>query len=404
MTMRKRTTTFGVSMCLHIVVLAVLIVRSRGEPELASPRIEVESVSAAEIVAADQQLPVSNAEPVDDRFEASLVTGEFAFDLAKIRRRENALFPFLTLDLMFLDRVAEDLDAARQRLTNPLSASQGDGRTPPLEMSDMVLRRTIDRAWSRRERWKTFREVAALVSSHDASRGRAPELVRRYLDQNILQPYCDGDRHDPRFWAMLENAADHADFVDFVRSYARQRPSSKTTTELLFLLDELAQGSREVVLMLIETKPDQDLSYTKTMAPEAFQLANAIKERYARWFFDRGIDKRTLRRHYDELRLRLLKTIIETTPSAYRSSDARFLAGHVLFEMNRAADAEQMWRLMTPSTGDAYYQAATEILSALRSGRSDARSLRLILGNEYGRWRLFSIDRLREFGHHCDTF
>ena len=140
------------------------------------------------------------------------------------------------------------------------------------------------------------------------------------------------------------------------------------------------------------------------MTPDAFQLAVAIKERYGRWLFDRHMEKGDVRRHYGELRLRLLQTIVSTTPDGYRAADAQFLAGQVLFELNRGADAERIWRGMSPTRGDAYYQAATDILDAFAAGATDARAIHNILGNEYGRWRLFSIDRLRQFGHHCDTF
>jgi hypothetical protein len=72
--------------------------------------------------------------------------------------------------------------------------------------------------------------------------------------------------------------------------------------------------------------------------------------------------------------------------------------------MGRVVDAERLWRSLSPVSGDAYYRAYSEIRDALASGASDGRTIRRILENEYGRWRLFSIDRLRQFGHRCDTF
>jgi hypothetical protein len=403
--MRRRSVAFCLSGLLHAATLAGLAARPRPESTAEGTAAAVEYVSAAELDVPDQRLTTPDEAPPDDTFEASLVPGGLiAFDLAKIRSRENSLFPFLTLDLVFLDRLPRDLAQAQQRMSNPLEAHGGGGANPPLDLSDEALQQLTDRAWSRRDRWKTFAEIAALVGAHHPGRGRAAELIRRYLDLNILQPYCDGDRHDPRFWAMLENAADHADFIDFVRSYTRRYPSSRTTTELLFLVDELVQGSRDVILMVMETRPDDDLAYTRTMMPEAYHLAVAIKERYGQWLFERGMDKRAVRRHYDQLRLRVLHTIVETTPDRYRIADAQFLAGQVLFEMSRTGDAERIWRNMSPAPGAGYYRAAMDILDALGAGTADERTIRRILGNEYGRWRLFSIDRLGQFGHHCDTF
>jgi hypothetical protein len=407
---RRRTVALALSVVLHVTALALLAVRVAERTAPAAPRatssgkqIQIEYLPPP--AAADALLPAP-ADAVDDgAFEASMLRlDKFNFDVAKIRARANSLFPFLTLDLLFLERVPRDLEAAQRQLADPSGSGEASGRAPALEVPDAEVQLLVDRSWTRRERWQAFAEIADLLTSSDPRRGRAADIVRGYLDQNILQPYCDGDTHDPRFWAMLENAADHADFIDFIRSYARRYPSSRTTSELLFLLDELAQGSRDVVLMLTETRPQEHLAFTRTHAPEAYALAAAIKERYARWLFDRGMDKGAIRRHYDDLRLRILETIIATTPEHYRVADAQYLAGQVLFDMNRRADAERIWRAITPISSDAYYRAYSELLTALASGPVDTTSIRRVLAAEYGRWRMFSIDRLRSFGHHCDTF
>ena len=401
----RRVVALTCSAGLHTAVLAVLVWRS-WQPVLQAPSaIAVEQVSPDAITAPDRQLPPADDDLTDRLWEASMLRMDaFAFDVAKIRERMNVLFPFLTLDLMFLDRVSDDLRAARDQLSNPLGPGAAGSSLPPLDMPDASVQGIIDRAWSRRARWKHFEEIAAQISTHHPSRGQAPQLIRLYLDQNILQPYCDGDRRDPRFWAMLENAADHVDFIDFIRSYTRKFPSSRTTTELLFLLDELAQGSRDVILMVMDTRPEEHLAFTRTMSPDAYTLAEAIKDRYGRWAFERALDRNAVRARYNALRLRLLKTIEETTPDGYRAADARFLAGQVLFEMNRLDDAVRVWRSIAPVDGDAYHQVYSEVLEELHAEPPSLRVMQRILAAEYGRWRVFSIDRLRHFGHHCDTF
>jgi hypothetical protein len=393
---------------MHLLLVAILVARSEAQttPEpLPAVAEATEATATSDSAAPDAVLPVTPDALVDDTFDVTMLrVDQFTFDVAKIRARANSLFPFLTLDLMFLERVPHDIRAAQQRMVNPLSGGLSGNHAPPLELSDEELRASIDRAWSRRKRWQSFTEIAQALSTHHPSLGRAPELIRGYLDQNILQPYCDGTNRDPRFWAMLENAADHADFVDFVRSYARTYPSSKTTTELLFLLDELLQGSRDVMLMLLETRPEEHLQRTRVVAPEGYTLALALKERYGRWLFERGWSKPRIWQHYNGLRLRLLSTIIDTSPDGYRVADARFLGGQVLFEMNRIDEAVRAWGNITRVAGDAYSRAYGEILDEIESGPVDAKAISRILGNEYGRWRVFSIRRLKQFGHHCDTF
>ena len=203
---------------------------------------------------------------------------------------------------------------------------------------------------------------------------------------------------------MLENAADHADFIDFVRAFARSHPSSRTTTELLFLLDELV-GSLQVVLLLLETTPESDLAETQATTPIAYGLAIELKRHYGQWLFDRGMDKNEIRRSYDDLRLRLPTAIVDTAPAGYRAADARYLAGEILFNTRRPAEAYAMWRAIQPMPGDAYFRAYSEVRAAIGSaGQEDVVAVRRALANEYGRWRVFSIDRLRHFGHTCDTF
>src|SRR5262249_40776615 len=176
-----------------------------------------------------------------------------------------------------------EIRSKQGRLVNPSAARNRKPSRPPLSIGDVRLQAIVDRSWSRRERWLSFSEIAGLVQEHDPDEGRLPDLLRAYLDQNILQPYFDGDTRDPRFWTMLGLAADHIEFIDFVRSYARLHPSSRATTDLLFLLDELAQGSRDAFLMLMDTDPRSDLRVTRLVDRDAYDLAMAIRREYDTW-------------------------------------------------------------------------------------------------------------------------
>jgi hypothetical protein len=64
----------------------------------------------------------------------------------------------------------------------------------------------------------------------------------------------------------------------------------------------------------------------------------------------------------------------------------------------------RVWRSIAPIPGDAYFRAYSEMLDALGDGPPDVSAIRRVISREYGRWRVFSIDRLHEFGHHCDSF
>jgi hypothetical protein len=301
--------------------------------------------------------------------------------IEKIRARRNWLFPFLTTDLLFLERGEERAGAATGKLVNPFARARPSGSRPPLSIGDAELQKVVDHAWSRRERWTRFSEIARVVTAHDPDEGRVPELLHRYLDQNLLQPYYDANTRDSRFWAMLDCVADHVEFIDWVRSFARQHPSSRATSELLFLLDELAQGS-------------------------AHAFAVSVRRQYGEWLREHQMEAPgQIRRRYDELRLRLLSTIMETTPDGYRAADAHFLAGEILFNQNNAPDALRMWREIRPDARDSYVEAYSELLAEIRSPNgATASEINRILGAEHRRWLDFSEARLRQFGYTFDTF
>ncbi len=325
------------------------------------------------------------------------------FNLAKIDARRQSLFPFLTGDLTFLDRMAGDFRAAGQRLGNPLDAALN---AKPLSLAPQLLQQFVDEAWSRRERWRRFEQIRALVLGHDAHEGDAPALVRAYLDQNLLQPYCHGRMKDGQFWALLENATEHVDFLEFIRSYARARSSSRVTTELLFLMDELAQGNQEVAETVLETSVATDLAYSATVSPSAAKLAASIHSDLRTWVASNGYTQlEGVGPAFDAFRLRLLSTIVETTPDGYRASDARFLAGQIFFRRGDVDQALEWWSLMRPAPNDSYVVAATALRGLLGAdGPGDVAAIRSVLWRERARNDDLISARMRQFGYRCDNY
>jgi hypothetical protein len=405
----RRLGGLGVSIPLHAAGIWVVLLASAATREPV-----VRAVSAGPVVtfASPDRSSSSGDRPLLEETLANAIGADrseqkpLEFDLDKLRSRRQALFPFLTTDFRFLEQVERAHAAAHESHASPFARQeQSTGTGSPLMMTDAEVQRTIDKSWSRRARWTTFAAIARLMSTHDPQIGRAPEIVRGYLDQNLLQPFCDGASRDPRYWAMLENAADHGDFIDFVRAFARQHPSSRTTTELLFLLDELAQGSRDVLLMLLDTDPDQDLAATRLRDADAHALARELQLYYSSWLERRGIHElRDISAWFDARRLQLLTTIIETSPAGYRTGDARYLAGEIAFKQGDLNAARQYWVGLEPDPNDAYFDTYMAVLAEMRQVAPDLKHVARLLQGVYGRWRVDSIDRLRKFGYSCDTF
>ena len=385
-----RTEGLGASLTLHVSVLVLMAGPPPAATGTRAPAVAVTFVEDA---------PVALNEPIDGD------VSEFPFDVAKVANAAN-LFPFLTDPLLFLDEAREKFRVSPNRLFNPLGRARTVSTKPPLAAGDDQLQRLIDRAWSRRERWDNFAPIAEMLGKHDPQDGAAHLLMRGYLDQNLLQPYYDTDTRDPRFWVMLGLAADHARLVEFVAAFVREHPSSRTTTERLFMLDEFAQASRDTLLMLLSTNPDSDLNDTREASRPAFQIASRVYERYEELAFQLGLrDSRTVQKHFDDIRMRILRTIIETTPDGYGTADARFLAGRIMWEQNKVPQALEWWKDLRPDVRGAYALASAEVSDALEfAGPRRASEISRILGSEYRRWLEFSGARLAEFGYKFDTF
>ena len=329
-----------------------------------------------------------------------------AIEIEKIRQQRNALFPFVTASLPFIDELRARYRSAPGRLTNPFGRERHPSNLPPLTLRGADMQRLIDRGWSRRERWRNFAEIATLLGTHDPDAGDAPALIRSYLDQNLLQPYFDTRTRDPRFWVMLGLAADHTQLIEFIATYVRDHPSTRTATELLFMLDEFAQASRDAMLMLLSTDPDRDLSLTRDADPAAFALARSIHNHYRQWAKGQGLnDTASLRARFDEVRLRILMTIIESSPDGYGTSDARFLAGRILWDRNDVTGALGWWRGMKLDGRDSYAEASQAIAQEISTpGDAMVGGIIRALGGEYRRWITFSNERLQNFGYAFDRF
>ena len=405
---------FGASLTLHVSLL-LLLAAPASAPEISPSRGAVTFVTDVPPGMVEQadpsdppavsEIPVEGPASPRSISDFAVVLPDFEFDISKVGN-STELFPFLTDRLAFLDEARERFRQRPDRLVNPFGPERTRSDRPPLAATDAELQHLVDRAWSRRDRWSNFAEIAQLLTAHDPQEGAAHVLMRRYLDQNLLQPYYDATTRDPRFWVMLGLAADHTRLVGFVGSFVRQHPSSRTTTELLFMLDEFVQASRDTLLMLLSTDPYVALNDTRNASLPAFQIALQVYRRYKNLATELGLqDTGSVRTFFDEIRLRILKTIIETTPDGYGASDARFLAGRVMWEQNSIGAAWEWWNDLRPDGRGAYSAAVTEVGRevAFRDGQSAAEISR-ILGAEYRRWLDFSERRLEQFGYQFDTF
>jgi hypothetical protein len=214
---------------------------------------------------------------------------------------------------------------------------------------------------------------------------------------------------DPRLWAQLGLAADHVAFIEFISRYAAAHPSTRATTELLFLLDKLVQASYDCLITLLDIQPAADLQWTARQSKDAYRLIESLHAHYSSQLEAKGIDSpATLRTYYDKVRLAILTALLHTTPHGYRSGDARYLIGTIYWRHGDQAAALDVWRGIVADPDDAYAVAYTQTLTAIHSEVGMQQPLRRrvdrTLDAELGRWRDFSYTRLRHFGYRFDTY
>jgi hypothetical protein len=411
----RRVSAFGASAAIHVFALMWLAARSAlpVTPEPAATHADEPTVVLVESLP-PSALPTESDDSANtlgiqvDTESSSVALPGFTFDFGKVANRAAVLFPFLTGSLSLERLTARARSQARSRLPNPLAQPPPDENRPPLVLGDAALQAAIDKSWSRRDRWRVFQTIAALATAHHPTHGRLPTLLGEYVNQNGLQPYIDAANRDPRLWVELGLAADHRDFIDFVSRFAFANPSTKATTELLFLVEKLAQGSLDALATLVDVDPAEDLRWTRRANDEAYKAIVTIRDHYRLILDRKGLTSgQALKAHYDGVRLAILESILLTTPGEYRAADARFLMGAIYWRQGRAASARRVWKEIRVDPGDHYAVASTEIAAAMRAAEErglDAPRINRILEYEHGRWVSFSFDRLWEFGYRFDTF
>jgi hypothetical protein len=428
--MRRRVFSFAVSSTLHLIALIVLAVTTAA-PRVAPPPARPRSMAVFVVPPDDPSAPpglraldpreFEDLEP--PRGSSTIEVPGFSFDAAKIESRAALLFPFLTpglsLERFELAPHPEPRDTFQDPFAPRAEARSRGRRKPPLAMSDAALQSLVDESWSRRNRWTPFRRILALADAHDADGGRLPALLHEYQAQDGLQPYVDASIRDPRMWTELGLAADHVEFIGFISRYAAEHPSTKATTELLFLLDKIAQASLDALVTLLDTIPEEHLDWTRQANPDAYAFVADLRRHYAAELLKKGlISGDRLTAYYDKVRLGILTGILRTSPRGYRVNDARFLIGSIYFREGSIGDALRTWRAMTIDPTDAYAQSIARILNAIaaeiggdRGDVDTAETMRrltlqfgAILRAEHGRWIMFSLDRLHQFGFRFDTF
>ena len=277
----------------------------------------------------------------------------FDFDIEKIGSRVGRLFPFTESILLSSTTASPGADGIVGKVVR---GSDLVMESPALTLSALEMQTVLDRSWSRRQRWDSFQQILDLVQRFDPQQGDLSILLRRYVNDNLLQPFNASQNPEPKVWGLLAVAADHFLFLRFITTFVEKVPSSKVTTELLFLLDKLVQANLHAALTLFKLDIVQGIQWTKSVSPKGADTLVAIQRHHESVLSKRALwDEFALARQYDDVRVGILEHLIRTTPEDYRVNDARFLIGEIRWQQGRLTEALDVWRRIKPDASDEYF-------------------------------------------------
>jgi hypothetical protein len=348
--------------------------------------------------------PVPRNEPVQVEIVAlsDIRDPVFDFDIEKIGTRIDRLFPFNgPIPFASITHTARAGGGANMFAMAPHLAAP----SPALRLSPLEMQFVLDASWSRRHRWDSFQQILDLVLHFDPQQGDLPTLLRRYVSDNLLQPFNASRSPDPKVWGLLSVAADHFEFVQFIRTFVERVPSSKVTTELLFLLDKLVQANLQAALSVFTLDTSDGIEWTTRASPKGAEILVALKRDQERALGTRGIwDESAIARAYDDVRVGILEHLIRTTPQGYRINDARFLIGEIYWQQGRRADARDVWSRIEPDSSDDYFMVYSDVRANLAAETRSRAPIDSALNKQTRRWLHASSQRLRHFGFTADRF
>jgi hypothetical protein len=207
----------------------------------------------------------------------------------------------------------------------------------------------------------SFQQISALIDRFNPDEGDLPLLLKRYVNENLLQPFHAAQNPEPKLWALLSVAADHSRFLHFITGFLNGIPTSKTGTELLLLLDKLVQANLHAAQSLVGLDVVDGLKWTTSLSPKGAEMLLGLHA-----FHERALgklrlwDESALAARYDHVRLDILGHLLRTTPAGYRADDARFLIGEIYWNQGRTANAVNTWRTISVDSGDECFSVCSK--------------------------------------------
>ena len=124
----------------------------------------------------------------------------FDFDIEKIGSRVGRLFPFTESILLSSTAPAQGTGGIAGKFVMGADLA---AQAPVLTLSVVEMQAVLDASWSRRQRWDSFQQILDLVQRFDPQQGDLHMLLRRYVNDNLLQPFNASQNPEPKVLGLL---------------------------------------------------------------------------------------------------------------------------------------------------------------------------------------------------------
>ncbi len=219
---------------------------------------------------------------------------------------------------------------------------------PVFWMDDKKMQQTLD-DWMKLTKSQMVKNLETLIKKFDNNSGDLPKMVRETYNQNLIRIIYTTDKYTTMI-DFFEEGLFKPDFLTYILNYMKTQPYTKTSTELLFVMEKFYMFEWQMLNLihnrLTQPNPGRDVK---------IKVINDIARKYNQLMLEHGIQsKEDLNELYFKRRLEITNLILKN--SDYRKNDALFVKGWLLFEHGRESKAYEVWSSIKPGNGLFVYQ------------------------------------------------
>lgn len=191
-----------------------------------------------------------------------------------------------------------------------------------------------------------FERMKQMLGHFDSNHGDLAEFTRELYNQNLVRRIFrlgpDNETID-----FFEESLFKAEVFNYITGYVQNSPYSRTTAELLFVLERLYKYESHMLSSMFNAQmrpnPKKDIRR---------HIVDTVSQKYEAKMRGMGFeDGAGIMLAYKDRRLEIMDKIIE---NRYRANDALFIKGRIHFSHAEVRKAYEAWQQISPA-GDEFF-------------------------------------------------